>query len=214
VTFIVEGSQVHRAYLRDTCLSMRQACVPTTTLISGETGEYSSAVQPAISGNGRFLTFVSTETSSSNAKLAQTGRLLLRDTCQGAEVPHCVATTFLVADTSQDDGPNEVRQGALVSNSGRYVAFISRASNLVLDDRNQFADAFVADTCIGSSACIPATWRISRGKGGLEADADSTDLAISRDGSVIAFTTAASTLTPDETNGVTDVFVYVRPSQH
>jgi len=209
VTFIVEVSQVIQAYLRDTCLSVSQACVPTTQLILAERGAYSPSVRPAISANGRFLTLVSAEASSSNTKPDRTGKIMVQDTCHGAETPLCVATNIPVADTSQDSGRDDLKQGAIVSNSGRYVAFISRASNLVPDDRNQFIDVFVSDTCFALAACIPATWRISRGKGGLEADADSTDLAISPDGKVIAFATAATTLDPRDTNGVSDVFVYV-----
>jgi Tol biopolymer transport system component len=48
-----------------------------------------------------------------------------------------------------------------------------------------------------------ATWQADG-----EANADSTDPAVSEDGRFIAFQSVASNLVPDDTNGVADVFVY------
>lgn len=48
-----------------------------------------------------------------------------------------------------------------------------------------------------------ATWQADG-----EANADSTDPAISEDGRFIAFQSAASNLVPDDTNGASDIFVY------
>ncbi|HST82752.1 MAG TPA: hypothetical protein VLL08_13545 [Kineosporiaceae bacterium] len=51
------------------------------------------------------------------------------------------------------------------------------------------------------------TVRLSNGMDGAEADGNSTELAISGQGRRLAFTSAATNLVPDDTNGVADVFV-------
>jgi len=134
---------------------------------------------------------------------------VIRDKCTGMEAP-CVPSIVRVPLTPDGTAPNGATLAVTQSNSGRYFAFISRASNLVPDDRNQFADVFISDACFDSASCIPSTWRISRAKSGLESDADSTELAFSTNGKVAAFTTAATTLDPEDTNGVEDVYLYVR----
>jgi hypothetical protein len=94
-----------------------------------------------------------------------------------------------------------------ISAEGRYVAFVSADPHLVPDDANQFVDAFVHDTCLAFTACMKATWRLSRGRFGAEADADTLALAFTPDGRVLAFTSAASNLVAGDTNGVEDIFV-------
>ena len=73
--------------------------------------------------------------------------------------------------------------GPSVSQSGRFVAFTSNASNLVPDDTNGFADVFVHDHVTG------ATELISIGALGLHGDAASYDPSISDDGRFVAFST-------------------------
>jgi Tol biopolymer transport system component len=91
---------------------------------------------------------------------------------------------------------------AAISADGRYVVFTSEATNLVPGDTNGFPDAFVRDLVRGT------TRRVSVGIGGAQAESGgSAWCAISADGHVIAFGSGATNLVPDDTNGVTDVFV-------
>ena len=84
---------------------------------------------------------------------------------------------------------------------GRYVTFVSAASNLVPNDTNGVEDVFVRDRRTGRVT------RASVGPGGRQADDGSVDPSISADGRLVAFTSAARNLVTGDTNGVRDVFV-------
>jgi hypothetical protein len=73
--------------------------------------------------------------------------------------------------------------GPSVSQSGRFVAFASNASNLVPDDTNGASDVFVHDHVSGT------TERVSIGALGFQGDTDSFDPSISDDGRFVAFST-------------------------
>ena len=88
-----------------------------------------------------------------------------------------------------------------ISGNGRYVAFISSASNLVAGDSNSVPDVFVRDRRNG------ATERVSVDSAGGEANRESFLPAISASGSDVAFYSSASNLVAGDTNGVPDVFV-------
>jgi Tol biopolymer transport system component len=93
-----------------------------------------------------------------------------------------------------------------INADGRYVAFASRASNLVAGDTNALEDVFVRDRH-GA-----VTIRISVGAAGVQSNAISSQAAISADGRVVAFVSAATNLVPDDTNAREDVFVHNRQS--
>ena len=90
-----------------------------------------------------------------------------------------------------------------LSADGRFVAFISTATNLVPGDTNDALDVFVHDRRTGT------TRRVSVGPGGVQANGGSTRAAISADGRLVAFHSVASNLVPGDTNGESDVFVRV-----
>ncbi len=90
-----------------------------------------------------------------------------------------------------------------ISADGRFVAFSSQATNLAPDDANVFEDVFVANTATGEVQLI------SRGMDG-PANGTSTFARLSGDGRYVAFQSSATNLVPDDTNGVTDVFLYDR----
>lgn len=91
---------------------------------------------------------------------------------------------------------------ASVTADGRYVAFVSEASNLVTGDTNAKADIFVHDRQTAE------TRRISIGLAEAEANGDSTHPQISADGRYIAFASYATNLVAGDTNNRDDVFVY------
>ena len=90
-----------------------------------------------------------------------------------------------------------------ISADGRFVAFSSQSTNLTADDTNVFEDVFVADVASG------AVELISRGTDG-PANGVSSFARLSGDGRYVVFQSNASNLVADDTNGVTDVFVYDR----
>jgi Tol biopolymer transport system component len=91
--------------------------------------------------------------------------------------------------------------GTALSADGRFVAFVSDATNLVPGDLNLRRDAFVKDRATGQ------TQRVSLSTGGAEANGQTAALAISADGRYVAFSSDATNLVPGDVNGVRDVFV-------
>jgi Tol biopolymer transport system component len=89
-----------------------------------------------------------------------------------------------------------------ISGDGRFVAFESAAGNLVPDDSNGQQDIFVHDRLTGM------TTRVSVASDGSPASGTSAWPSISADGRLVAFTSWAPNLVPDDTNGQGDVFVH------
>jgi Tol biopolymer transport system component len=91
-----------------------------------------------------------------------------------------------------------------ISADGRYVAFYSRATNLVSGDTNETWDVFVHDRQTGQ------TTRVSVSSNGTQANAESRGLVISGDGRYVAFESQASNLVSLDYNGALDIFVHDR----
>lgn len=93
---------------------------------------------------------------------------------------------------------------ASLDQSGNIIAFASSASNLVDNDANGVSDIFVRDRQTG------VVQRVSVGTGSVEANGASYDPSISYDGRYVVFTSDADNLVANDTNGVSDVFLYDR----
>jgi Tol biopolymer transport system component len=95
--------------------------------------------------------------------------------------------------------------GRTVTRDGRYVVFLSAATNLVPGDTNGANDVFVRDRKLGT------TERVSVPAAGGQANGPSIDpLSLSGDGRFVAFTSEATNLVKGDTNGTQDVFVRTR----
>src|SRR5262249_15340265 len=88
-----------------------------------------------------------------------------------------------------------------ISAGGRYVAFMSPASDLVAGDTNGFWDVFVHDRQTGT------TERVSVESGGTQANNNSSNPPVSADGRYVVFWSWAPTLVGADNNGAVDVFV-------
>ena len=86
------------------------------------------------------------------------------------------------------------------SADGRFVAFMSAASNLVADDRNTVNDIFLRDRSDGTIR------RVSVSTSGGEGNLQSSDPDVTPDGRYVAFSSEASTLVSGDTNRNWDVF--------
>ncbi|MFQ5487862.1 MAG: hypothetical protein ACE5ET_05380 [Gammaproteobacteria bacterium] len=113
-----------------------------------------------------------------------------------------------LAGRSSDGTPANADNGpGTLSGDGRYVAFITAATNLVAGDSNGLSDVFVHDRVSG------ATTRVSVASDGSEADGPSpTPPHLSGDGRYIVFDSQAANLVADDVNGVSDVFLHDRQS--
>ncbi len=96
--------------------------------------------------------------------------------------------------------------GAVLSASGRYVAFASAATTLVRKDLNGAVDIFVRD--LRTSRTI----RVSVSSDRTESDGASRKPSISADGRVVAFPSSATNLVSNDRNGVLDIFARDRAS--
>ena len=117
------------------------------------------------------------------------------------------AASHRTARVSLGTAAGEANDGSFVpsaSRDGRYVAFVSSASNLVPHDFNRKTDVFVRDTKTGE------TTRISVSSKGMQANDLSYNPSISDDGRFVAFDSFASNLVPGDLNRAGDVFVHDR----
>jgi Tol biopolymer transport system component len=89
-----------------------------------------------------------------------------------------------------------------VSYDGRFVAFESRATNLVPGDTNDSGDIFVRDRL------SKQTRRVSLNSTGGQANNESFYPVINALGTVVAFTSRATNLVGGDTNGHHDVFAH------
>lgn len=102
-----------------------------------------------------------------------------------------------------DNGEGNGLSGApAISGDGRYIAFHSLATNLVLSDTNAASDIFVRDVLSDT------TTRISLNSIGDEANDGSRFPTFAKEGGVVVFNSLATNLVLSDTNGVRDVFVH------
>ena len=95
---------------------------------------------------------------------------------------------------------------ATLDGSGRFAAFHSESSNLVDGDDNVASDIFGHDRATGITTLLTIT------EAGVQSDGDSTGPTLSADGCFVVFSSVATNLVPDDTNGFQDVFVAYGPA--
>jgi Tol biopolymer transport system component len=142
----------------DVFLRDRQTGITTCMSCVGTVTGNSSSRFPAISGDGRFVAF------HSNAS-----NLVAGDTNSTTDVIVRNVTTGTMEIVSRTNGASALGNSASTnpypSSDGRYVSFLSFATNLVsAADTNGDEDAFVRDRMLGT------TQRVSVATGGAQAD--------------------------------------------
>jgi hypothetical protein len=176
-------------------------------------------VNGGLDWDGGFVTFASKASNLVAGDTNDAYDLFIRDTCMRyIPDPDCtVAMTRVVmglggAEPNGDIGWTDTSpEGSLaVSFNGRYVAFVSSASNLVPDDTNGVDDVFLVDTCIEAypfTACTPGVTRVSVGNDGAQATMPASYPAVADDGRYVVFVSGDPSLVEGDTNGVADVFL-------
>jgi cold shock CspA family protein len=155
--------------------------------------EPSGSFNPSVSADGRFVAFSSWATN-----------LVPNDTNGGGDVFVHDRQTDTTERVSVDSSGVQSYGGSSmpsISSDGRFVAFLSGASNLVPNDTNATTDVFVRDRQVGT------TERVSVSNSGAQANGKSENLTISYDGRFVAFGSGASNLVAGDTNGQKDIFV-------
>ncbi|MFO0695327.1 MAG: hypothetical protein U0230_17320 [Polyangiales bacterium] len=184
-------------YVRD-----RTAGTTTRLGIAGQSGG------ARITPDGRYIAFASIS-----------GTLVAGDTNAAVDVfvyDRQTATFDLVSQST--DGTHANAQSSVdtsyagapylrpsISDDGRYVVFESEASNLVTGDTNGVADVFLRDRTAHT------TTRVSVSTSGVESNGASREVAISGDGTVVAFDSVAQDLVDGstETDTRSDVYLWI-----
>ena len=167
----------------------------TTTRISlsttGTQGDQDSA-NAAISPSGRLVGFCSIATNLVDGDTNGVYDVFVRDLIAGK-------TTRISVD-SHGQQANDGSFDPAISGDDRFVAFDSSATNLVDGDTNGWPDVFVKNLVTNETS------RVSVSTSGVQSGSQSGTPAISDDGRLIPFYCYAN-LVPDDTNGVTDIYV-------
>jgi len=181
-------------FVRDTQLGV----TTRVSVTSGGAQANDSSSDPSISADGRYVAF---ESSANNLVAGDTNGyvdVFVHDRSTGA--------TILVSRDSSGTLANNGTRNPSISADGRYVAFVSDASNLVLDDTNDSTDIFVYDLDLDDIV------RVSVTSDGAQADSDSYAPSISADGRYIAFESASGNLVPGYTGWPAPIYVHDRQS--
>jgi len=182
---------------------VRDRLTQTTQRVSISTGGEEAnggCYTPAISGDGRYVTFASVATNPVEGDTNGRRDIFVHDRLTGQTERVSLSSTGEQAnDHSGGRGPDT---RSPISADGRYVAFVSAASNLVPEDTNGMADIFLRDRQTGE------TKRVSVSSAGEQANAGSWGAALSADGRYVAFASWADNLVPDDTNRKSDIFVH------
>jgi len=171
-----------------------------TTLVSanvtGTGGGNADSFPDAVSDDGRYVAFESIASDLVPGDTNGVKDIFLRDLLTGL-------TTLVSAGTNGACGNAESREASMTPN-GRYVAFVSAATNLVSHDTNRIADIFVRDvqgsvTTLASVAASPAAnfFQITTP---YTPGSSSEWPIISSDGRYVAFYSTAIYLLPNPTN--------------
>jgi hypothetical protein len=158
-----------------------------------------SLATPYQSADSRYSVFVLASTDGVTEIPGTTRNIFVRDTCTGVPTGCTPSTTMesIGFNSNPADG-NSISPS--ISADGRYVTFISSATNLVVSDTNGAADVFERDTCTGvASGCTPSTQLVSVSTSGVLANGGSTSAAINGGGRYVTFRSAATNLDPAST---------------
>ncbi len=149
---------------------------------------------PKFANNGRIIAFASTADNLVSNDTNRTADVFVRNLDNNSTTLASVSTNG-----TSGDGPSNP---PVISSDGRYVAFLSRAGNLVANDTNRLNDVFRRDLQTGVTELVSAN---AAGTG--SGNRTSFDPVLSDNGLFIAFGSQATDfVSTTDTNNSTDVF--------
>ncbi len=218
-------------FLRDTCFSNTvksggsSTCSPTTSLISvapnGAVANGASS-EPTLDSTGTHVAYTSTASNLVNYVVVPgIGRQVYWEIpcTAGANCTAGNASTALVSISADGSNPgNGESYNPVISSDGRYVAFVSLATNLLTNPPPGGFDGatpqvFVRDTCsvvppLTLGGCIPTTYLVSVSPDGTAAgNGASSRPSIADLGLFVAFvSTATNLVTGSNPNRASEIF--------
>jgi Tol biopolymer transport system component len=151
---------------------------------------------PAVSADGRYVAFQCWGTGLVPNDANGVQDIFVRDRLTGQTTIESVDSNGVQA--------NDASHWPAITPDGRFLAFMSYASNLVPGDTNGVPDEFVRDRLTGQVT------RVSVSSSGAQGNGMCYPPVISADGRWVAFESVASTLVPGDTNATSDLFLHDR----
>lgn len=183
----------------------QESCTTRRTSLSTlDTQGSGHSRRPSVSADHLFLAFESEAPDLVPGDTNGVSDVFLKDLVSGELFLVSQGLGGLPADGRSDH--------ATISGNARFVVFESEATNLVPDDTNGVRDVFLYDHWMGTIT------RVSVSSAGVQGNAPSGIGGLDRgshidhNGNRVAFASNASNLVLGDTNGLSDVFVYQRPS--
>ena len=172
-------------------LSTGAVTLASQTADGTRTNDYS--VSPLLSADGSKLVFTSSATNLVPGDVNGEMDTFFKDLATGQ--------VTLVSQAADGTQPNRLSGGMGFSADGSKVVFVTAADNLVPNELNDTDDVFVKDLATGTLTLVSQT------AAGVQSNGWSGDADLSGDGTKVVFVSSATNLVPDDTNGLTDVFM-------
>ncbi|RDI62388.1 PD40 domain-containing protein [Microvirga subterranea] len=192
----------HDGGLSDVFLRDRQTGLIERVSMKADGSADAEAFTPAISADGRFVAYISFASGIVAGDTNDTADVFVFD-----RVTHTTKRVSVASDGAQANdysGVSDFAEAPALSANGRFIAFESKASNLVAGDTNGGHDIFVHDQQTG------ATERVSVAHNGAQSNGWSHDPSISADGRYVTYMSFASNLVAGDDGQHGDVFLYDR----
>jgi hypothetical protein len=180
----------------------RQTCaIDRVSMSSGGVAGNNDSMFPSISGDGRYVAYMSSATNLVASDTNAAPDIFVRDR---------TTNTTIRASVTNAGGQATGALGSVrpdISANGQFVAFMSFAANLVAGDTNGNSDVFVRDLVNNT------TERVSVATGGGEGTDGNSSYnrpALSADGRYVAFASNMIGLVPGDTNSAQDIFRHDR----
>lgn len=187
---------------------LRNRSDSTTTRISVTAGSGQGtgggSSTPSIAAAGFHVAFSSSATNLVSGDSNGRSDVFLRDLTTATTTRVSISSSGAEA-TGAPIGPGSWYPG--ISADGRFVAFTSYATNLVVSDTNDESDVFVRDIWLGQTTRQSLTWDDQQGDSGalLSGATASSAVTLSSDGRYLAFHSPIA-LTSNDTSTYSDIF--------
>lgn len=171
---------------------LRDLAGGTTILLSpnwsGTGGANGNSTFASVTTKGFYVAFQSDASDLVPGDTNGTSDVFVRDVFGG--------TTILVSVAADGGSGNGPSTNAVITPDGRYVAFVSAATNLVVGDTNKIADVFVRDLVTQTTLLASVGAAIPSGA----TTASVSSVSITPDGRYVAFASTAAGLAAGVTN--------------